>query len=446
MGFAGLRTALGRAPVRASIGSTGGAGFGALLPDPKGLLDLPEGFNYRVLSRQGETMDDGLRVPGMHDGMGAFPSLRPDGTPDGRTILVRNHEIEDAHKTVGPFGDDGALPRGFDRARVYDAGHGRPSRGGTTTLVYDTRTGELETHFLSLAGTERNCAGGPTPWNSWISCEESVVRKNDRFERDHGWCFEVPATNTLAGGPARPRPITAMGRFNHEAVCVDPRSGFVYLTEDREDGLFYRFVPAVRGDLHAGGRLQALGVRDRPGLDTRNWEQQTVRVGRPLQAVWIDMDEVDSPEDDLRLRGRRAGAARFARGEGAWWGADAAYFACTSGGRIGAGQIWRLTPGVTGDELELFLEPNDRSVIENADNITFAPWGDIIVCEDGASPQYLLGVTPPGAVYQLGCNSGGKSEFAGACFSPDGTTLFVNVQRDGLTLAITGPWGLARGS
>lgn len=440
MGLGGLHVALARASLRQALPTLDAspAGFGPLVPDPDGLMDLPAGFRYRVISRQGETMTDGLLVPGRHDGMAAFPCLREDGTPDGRTVIVRNHEVHYAHDLPGPFGADAALLGRVDRARVYDLGHGKPCRGGTTTLVFDTRTQELEAHFLSLAGTQYNCAGGPTPWGTWISCEETTWKRSERHEQDHGWCFEVPATPTP--GLAEPKPIRAMGRFVHEAVCIDPRTGFVYLTEDRDDGLLYRFRPDVPGELHAGGRLECLAVQGRPSLDTRNWEQDVVRPGQRFRVEWLPLDQVESPDDDLRFRGFRAGATRFARGEGIWWGAGSAYFACTTGGRIGAGQLWKLTPGETADALELFIEPNDRSVLENADNVTFAPWGDVVVCEDGKEPQHLLGVTPKGVVYKIGRNSGSKSELAGACFSPDGTTLFLNVQNEGLTLAITGPW------
>ncbi|MFW6084167.1 MAG: alkaline phosphatase PhoX [Gemmatimonadota bacterium] len=419
-------------------------GFGPPAPDPAGIFDLPEGFTYRVISRFRDTMDDGFLVPSLPDGMAAFPG------PDGTTILVCNHEVTPrGSRGRSALGDDYTLLDRLDPADCYDYGvDARPAGGGTTTIVYDTRAGEVVRRFLSLAGTLRNCAGGPTPWNSWLTCEEIVMPAEVPWARSHGWVFEVPAT--ADPGLARPVPIEAMGRFNHEAVAVEPKSGVVYQTEDRHDGLLYRYVPDAPGDLHAGGRLQALAVPDRPSLDTRNWgDGPELPVGTSLPVRWIDLRDVHAPDDDLRMRGFEAGAARFARGEGMWYGNGAVYFACTNGGAERLGQIWKYTPShaeATADEadapgrLELFLESDDVTVLENADNITVAPWGDLFVCEDGDGDQYLIGVRPDGATYRFGRNAVSESELAGACFSPDGSTLFMNIQEDGLTLAITGDW------
>ncbi|MEO2003903.1 MAG: alkaline phosphatase PhoX [Candidatus Poribacteria bacterium] len=185
-------------------------------------------------------------------------------------------------------------------------------------------------------------------------------------------------------------------------------------------------------------------------MDVRNWEEQTVWPGSPLAVGWIDLSDVESPDADMRLRGFEGGAARFARGEGMWWTNGGVYFACTNGGDARKGQIWRYVPspyeGTSREAeepgtVELFIEPNDGTVIENADNLTAAPWGDLIVCEDGYNEDdYLSGVTPAGDIYRLGHNQQGRGEFAGSCFSPDGTTLFVNMQTQALTVAITGPW------
>ncbi len=445
VGFGGLRLFSETPVLRADVA---GQGYGELVRDRKRRVDLPPGFSYKVISEVGDKMDDGFRVPGSPDGMAAFAG------PDGLTVLVRNHELY-PDSTEGPFGKRNKL---FDRVptgMVYDDGNRRtPGLGGTTTIVYDTRRKKVVREFLSLAGTHRNCAGGPTPWGSWLTCEETVQRVGSGDElkkfvaaRDHGYVFEVPASAEL--GLAAPEPIREMGRFRHEAVAIDPASGAVYLTEDREDGLLFRFLPKVADKLQRGGRLQALGLLDDSGGETRNWDKQRIKPGRPRPVKWIDMDNVESPQDDLRVRGFRAGAARFARGEGIWYGEKEVFFACTEGGRAKVGQIWRYRPSPhegtdqessAPGQLELFIEPNDSRLIDSADNLTVAPWGDLVVCEDRKGTVVrLVGVTPAGGIYTL-AHSHLADEFAGVTFSPDGSTLFVNVQGKGLTLAITGPW------
>jgi secreted PhoX family phosphatase len=440
IGFAGLHAFVGCTP----SASGRDVGFGPLESDPNDVFDLPDGFSYRIVSRHGDSMDDGFLVPHRPDGMATFPG------PDGTTLLVRNHEVSaDAPLDEGPFGADNTRADRMPAADRYDAGRdGRGGLGGTTTVVYDTERQSVRRQFVSLAGTIRNCAGGPTPWNSWLTCEETVRRADDRFAKDHGYVFEVPATAEMTR--ATPRPITAMGRFNHEAVAVDPNSGAVYLSEDRHDGLLYRYLPNQPGDLHKGGRLQCGCVRQQASLDTRNWgEGPDIAPGTTFDVEWMDLENVDTRDDDLRKRGYADGAARFAREEGMWYGEGAVYMACTNGGHNKKGQVWRYvpsphegTPRETDDPgtLELFVEPNDTTVLENADNLTVAPWGDVIACEDGSGDQYLVGITPEGRFYKLGRNAVSSSELAGATFSPDGTTLFVNVQHEGLTLAITGPW------
>jgi secreted PhoX family phosphatase len=421
--------------------------FGDLISDPAGLCDLPKGFSYSMISRLGEVMDDGLLVPGKHDGMATFAG------PDGRTIIVRNHELELREKVRGPFGPNDELVGKIDATKIYDRGlRGvNPAMGGTTTLVFNTKTQKLERHFLSLAGTLVNCAGGPTPWGSWLSCEETAMTIKDGAGMDHGWVFEVPARAEI--GLADPVPLKAMGRFRHEAVAFDPTTGICYLTEDLNDGLLYRFLPTKPGDLRAGGVLQALVVRGSSGYDTRNWkESPETAIGKPMVATWITLDNVESPGDTLRTEGHQAGAAIFARGEGMWFGATkgdrSVYFCCTSGGTNGKGQIWRYQPGQNEGKggpsdtglLTLYVEPRNDSLLDYPDNLTASPWGDLIVSEDGAGVNYLVGITPEGTPYQIARCPLEDHEWAGACFSPDGTTLFANVQGKGITVAITGPW------
>jgi uncharacterized protein len=424
IGFAGLRRHLSD-PVALAENVT--PGFGPLTPDSRRTIDLPRGFTYQVISKTGETMDDGFLVPGGHDGMAAFAG------PQGRTIIVRNHELAVSDIDRGPFGLQNSLLTKIQPEFLYDVA---PGLGGTTTLIYDTHRGKLEQHYLSLAGTVRNCAGGVTPWGSWISCEETVQLTDARHRKDHGYNFEVSAN---AKGLSVPVPLRAMGRFNHEAVAVDSIRGDVYQTEDRPDGLLYRFVPEIPGKLAAGGKLQALRIVGMEGAHTSNEHSRTIAVGESVSVEWVDLNDVDSPSDDLRMQGFSKGAARFARGEGMWAGNNVIFFVSTAGGPLKAGQVWRYTPGLQG-QLHLFAEPNDRSVLDMADNITIAPWGDLILCEDGSESNNVIGITPQGKVYPLVHNAMNGFEFAGATFSRDGSTLFLNIQNPGLTFAITGPW------
>ena len=442
VGFLGFQLLNNRLFGRRVIPKQASELLGPLVPDPNGIFDLPKGFSYKIISRAGSAMNDGFLLPGPPDGMATFSG------ENGNTILIRNHEMNPNSSAEGSaFGDNYELATNVDSSKYYDAGvEHNPAQGGTTTLVFDTRTQEVVNEYLSLAGTLRNCAGGPTPWNSWLTCEEIVTRADGRrYAKDHGYVFEVPASEETQLFEARP--IKSMGRFNHEAVAVDPQSNVIYLTEDDSEGLLYRFLPNTPEILLDGGKLQALVVKDQPGLDSRNWQGETIPPGKPMDVEWIDLDDVD--EDDLRYRGHEAGATRFARGEGMWYGNNVVYFACTNGGENRTGQIWKYTPsrfeGTVNEisepgSLELFVEPNDGQIIENADNLTVAPWGDLVVCEDSDGDNYLLGITPQGNIYKMGRNAVSESELTGATFSPDGSTLFMNIQHDGLTLAITGPW------
>ena len=401
------------------------AGYGPLVEDPNGLLDLPEGFNYRVLSQLGDLMNDGTPVPDKADGMGCFQG------ENGELILVRNHELR-------PDDDDGS-----QIAEGFDTRNGRVLPGGTSHIVLDSQSLAVKRQFRSLGGTIRNCAGGTTPWNTWLTCEEAPVspggRYGDGLGRSHGWIFEVPAS---AAGLTNPAPLRAMGRFNHEAACVDPSTGLVYLTEDREDGALYRFVPAQPGNLQAGGRLQAMvieGVKD-----TRNWNTQNMIQNYRFEARWVELEDVESPNDDLRYQAAAKGAAVIARGEGIHMGKNEAYICSTSGGKEKVGQVFRLSPSRDGlsDTVELFFESRSHHVFNSGDNLTVAPNGHLIVCEDQYTDvvdNYLRGLTTAGLPYDM-ARLRLQTELAGACFSPDGQVLFVNVFAPTRTLAITGPW------
>ncbi|HLO88943.1 MAG TPA: alkaline phosphatase PhoX, partial [Nostocaceae cyanobacterium] len=379
--------------------------YGALQTDPLGVLDLPAGFSYRRLSETGQTMSDGYKVPGGHDGMGAFA-----GT-NGNTILIRNHELSSTS----------ANGLSAPNSKKYDT----KGRGGTTTLIVSpNRT--LVSHYGSLAGTYRNCAGGPTPWGSWLSCEESFEVGNKK----HGYVFEVPSSATTFVTPVA---LTAMGRFNHEAAAVEPTTGYVYMTEDRSDGLFYRFVPNTPGNLSAG-TLYALKVAGMPQVDTTTG----FPLNQPYGVEWVQITNPDPTNDTVRVEGFNNGAAKFARGEGIFYGNGAIYFTCTSGGSSGDGQVWRYNPG--NNTIELYLEPNSSGTLDNPDNIVVAPNGDIFMCEDGDGTDFIVGITPSGSLYKFARNALNTSEFCGVCFSSDGQTMFVNMQTPGITFAIWGPW------
>lgn len=441
MGFAGLRNfalGSGQAANQAAVG------FGPLAPDPTGILSLPVGFNRRIISMAGREMTDGLLTPGKHDGMGAFPG------PDGTTVVIQNHELKAAWKHLGAFRADLHYLSKVPREKFYDYGQGTdPCLGGTTSIVYDTRRQEVRATFLSLAGTSTNCAGGVTPWNTWITCEETTQTASGTFERDHGYAFEVTAH--AQPGLVDPVPLKPMGRFRREAVAVDEPTGIVYQTEDLGDGLIYRYIPEVPGDLLQGGRTQALAIRGAKAMDTRNWpiSKNSMPLGEPLETEWVDLDDLQSPKDDLRYRGAEAGAAVFARGEGIVAGNGEVYICCTNGGEKLLGQVfrYRLSPyeGTAREKekpgtLELFVETKDSEILKNCDNCCLAPWGDLVVAEDSEAPCRLIGITPEGEIYRIAENTLNGSELAGPCFSPDGSTLFVNLQNPGITLAITGPW------
>ncbi|MGB7419586.1 MAG: alkaline phosphatase PhoX [Erythrobacter sp.] len=401
------------------------AGYGPLRPDPAGMLDLPEGFTYRLLSSLGDAMDDGGTVPDKADGMGCLD------LGNGEIVLVRNHELVPADDAGGTI------------ANGFGTRHGEIVPGGTTNIVLDAETLAVKRQFRTLGGTIRNCSGGITPWGSWLSCEEAPTGPGQRYgeglAQNHGWVFEVPGN---ASGLIDPVPLRAMGRFNHEAACVDPATGHVYLTEDRDEGVLYRFLPITPGCLAEGGRLQAM-VIDGPA-DTRNWDGSTMPIGQSFTVRWIDLDGVEAPRDDLRHRAAARGAALIARGEGIHMGSDELYICSTSGGAKGLGQIFRFVPGRGHgpDRISLFFESESEEQFNYGDNLTVGPNGHLIVCEDQYTDvvdNYLRGVTPDGNPYAFG-RLRMQTELAGGCFSPDGKWFFVNAYAPTRTVAITGPW------
>lgn len=412
------------------------------------IIALPAGFNYTAISITGQPMHDGGTVPGLHDGMAAYAGSK------NQTVLVRNHEV----------GANGSNPVVTSNGMRYDQ-----IGGGTTNVVIGPNR-RVRYQFASLGGTIRNCAGGPTPWNSWITCEENTSligaspspTNPSGNARMHGYNFEVPASETL--NVAEPIPLTAMGRFNHEAIAVEDETGWVFQTEDRGDSAFYRFRPNVAGDL-SSGVLEALRITDSRALnmEVATGSHNTATgyrglKGVALQATWVTIDNPNPATDTVRVEARSKGAARFTRGEGAWYGNGYTYFVCSNGGNDGRGQVWAYrsdrndpTSGTVTlvVEAEAVVGPGGTTdgTLAAPDNITVAPFGDLFLCEDGGGIEYVVGVNQGGDLYRFVENvlAGGGSEFAGACFSPDGKTFFVNIQGPGITLAIWGPWTRKRG-
>ncbi len=410
----------------------GQGGYGRLHEAGPELL-LPKGFSYRVIGVEDSMMSDGHKTPGRHDGMAAFP------LPNGNIRLIRNHEVDNPPALNACLGSP---------LTAYDEGAG----GGTTSLEIHPETREVVRDFVSLSGTWRNCAGGPTPWGSWLSCEEAFFGWESGFGQPHGYVFEVPSHQEEL---ERIEPLTALGRFVHEAVAIDPATGIVYQTEDLFRAGFYRFIPhephtpARPGNLRAGGRLQMLAVKGSRQYDTRR-EQ---RIGRPMPVTWVPIDDVDpqgGPDDRSFVfeQGFAQGGARFSRLEGCWYGDGKVYIVATDGGSAQFGQVWQYTPtGPDSGLLTLIFESPHQNVLNRPDNVCVSPRGAVLVCEDGhARRQYVRGLTSSGRIFNIACNVGDESELAGVTFSPDGRTMFFNSQGNrerntrAKTFAVWGPW------
>ena len=427
--------AIGREPAANRRQPTPAAGYGPLAPvndETTGLplLQLPAGFRYLSFGWTGDPLVNGIATPGAHDGMAAFAGS------GSRVRLVRNHEIR-----------DGGTP--FTDGPVYDPNAG----GGTTTIEFDTAAGTVVEAWASLSGTAVNCAGGPTPWGSWLTCEETLLGPGGEsaYRQPHGYIFEVPAEGE-ASREASGEPLRAMGRFVHEAVAVDPDTGIVYETEDRGESGLYRFLPAEPGNLAAGGRLEMLALADAPWADLRT--RQTAHVWQPV--AWVPIDEpnpVDIWVPRVYTQGAIRGGATFARLEGAWYGDGRIYIVSTTGGDAEAGQVWEYDPA--GERLRLIFESPGVDVLDMPDNLCVSPRGGLVLCEDGLNENFnfLRGLTVEGEIFPFAKNAivlaGEKNgisgdfhhrEFAGATYSPDGRWLFFNAQSPGITFAVTGPW------
>lgn len=426
-------------------------GFGPLRPVPDSttglpLLMLPDGFRYHTFGWGGSTLADGHICPGRADGMGVIANRGHQVT------LVRNHE---GRGSPGPIG---ASEHSWDN-----------TGGGTTTLIFDTQKEIMVDARVSLSGTLLNCAGGVTPWGTWLSCEEAPFNpelmhlggdrrqarwKMDAAKQSHGYVFEVPE-----GGLTEPKPLLDMGQFYHEAAAVDPDTGIVYMTEDQSPiSGFYRFIPNQPGKLAAGGRLQMMKVVGHPDL---RWDAV---LNKPMSVQWVDIDDPGQghnpgTHDGLGVasQGQKAGGSVFIALEGCAWGEDRVYFTSKYGGQAKAGYVFSYWPAE--ERLELIYESIDHDIISGPDNVVLSPRGSLVICEDvvsgNAEGQRLAGLNQNGELFYF-CqvnpmisgswgvhnlvDSALDSEWAGATFSGDGNWLFANIYHPGITVAITGPW------
>jgi uncharacterized protein len=430
-------------------------------------LHLPEGFSYRSFhdtdlpAGSSVVLGDGTVLPGRHDGMGAF------ALANGNVMLVRNHEV------------NGPVAAAFGPGTPYDA-----HTGSGTTSIEVTLDGNVVRSFTSLNGTQMNCSGGIMPWGSWITCEETINgpdvgpdftgASNVTLEKPHGYIFEVPAD-----GQSNRQPITAAGRFAHEAVAFDPRDGILYLTEDNfgfPSG-FYRYTPDSNpmdtGVLGNDGKLEMLAVAGQPNI---HLEANGI-AGTTYDVEWVDIADPNpsfpytpgtpaptSNNDAISFvgnQGRVLGAAHFSRLEGAVYDRGVVYWTSTQGGGVaetgpdtvggygnGSGQVWAFDPRA--QQLTLVYQSPGPDVLDFPDNVTTSPRGTLILCEDNVNNNYLRGLSRKGELFDVALNrlrsltgaDRSNDEFAGSTFSPDGETLFVNIQASrGITFAIWGPWG-----
>jgi len=442
--FAGSIDAIAGTAAHAATRSA--EGYGPLVQDPAGILSLPKGFTYTVVAEAGvTTMEGGAPTPSDADGTANFP------TATGGATLINNHEISGKEAFKVP-----ALP-----GLTYDPGAG----GGTTNIDVDS-AGKRVREYVSVAGTHNNCAGGVTPWQTWLTCEETEQKKGGVFTQDHGYVFEVSPVQAENTGKS-PVPLKFLGRFAHEAVAVDPETNVIYETEDasKPNGLVFRWVPPAG---FTGGKDALRTLAQSPGGDTAGRLQamscsrgsrhitdlaQATQPGTQYKVSWVDVPDRLAATLSVRKQFTDDQVTRSRKLEGMWWGDGGAYFVASfarlSDGSVNEhdGQVWFYDPAKQTVKLMTIFGVNpdpdvDADNYDGPDNITVSPYGGVILAEDGAGIQHLVGVTEQGKSYTLARNDDEKNnEFTGPNFSADGKILFANVQSPGRVFAITGPWG-----
>lgn len=440
--------------------------FPPLEDDPDGILALPAGFSYAVVTFAGRTtLDDGSPTPSNHDGTAAFTGRR------GTYTLIQNHEL----------GAGSALGVPHAEGTVYDPG--AVAGGGCTVITTDARGRNLG-EYVGISGTATNCAGGPTPWGTWLTCEETELKagtawsgngKSGTYEKDHGYVFEV-----FADGRSQPVPIKAFGRYAHEAVAIDVDLQHVYLSEDASspNGLFYRWTapsgvkigPGLANRLSdTAGTLEAMQILMPDGSVLPDVAYLTsAQLGRPFPVTWKPVPDRDARTTSVRKQFADGEVTRGKKFEGVY-GTDKGVYVVNSFAFSASdlpadavphdGMVWFYDYDAETIQLVTYF-PHQATAVSGAaakyddltfdgpDNVTVTPWGSLVLAEDGAGASHVLSATPYGPTqalarnqYNIGTDAAPEySEFTGPTFSADGKVLFVNIQTPGITLAITGPW------
>ncbi|MEU9432095.1 alkaline phosphatase PhoX [Streptomyces sp. NPDC048252] len=361
---------LWRGAAYAAPAQPGSGPYGALGAADANGIRLPSGFTSRVIARSGQTVS----------GTSYAWHNSPDGgacyTDGTGWIYVSNSEIN-------------------------------PS-GGASAVKFSA-TGTITAAYRILSATRQNCAGGKTPWNTWLSCEEV----------DRGYVYETDPWGTKAAVRR-----DAMGRFKHEAAAADPVRKVLYLTEDVTDGCFYRFRPTSWGDL-SSGTLEVL-------------------VAGTATSGPVTWSPVPDPTGATATRNQVSGAKRFNGGEGCYYADDTCWFTTK-----GDNRVWQYNAAAQTIELAYddSLVTSGTAPLTGVDNVTGSASGDLFVAEDGGTMDICL-ITPDDVVAPfLRIDGQSGSEITGPAFSPDGTRLYFSSQRGtsgsssgGITYEVKGPF------